>query len=137
MKSPCGDILYMRYEDKLCISTHKQEGSPWHRLSEDHFHRLTSGLRLDTRRTECIAVGAIPWSAILPVTADVGMAKGPRLPGIDCMDSPGETGRAVRGEQRDTSHTDTHPNNISVMLRSIQIQRKIKCYTKTDPYPCM
>lgn len=50
--------------------------------------KLTSGLRLETRRTEWMAVGAMPWMAILPVIADEGMVRGPRAPGIVCMDRP-------------------------------------------------
>lgn len=49
---------------------------------------LTSGLRLETRRTEWRAVGGMPWMAIRPATADAGMVRGPRAPGIACMERP-------------------------------------------------
>lgn len=49
---------------------------------------LTSGLRLETSRTEWRAVGGMPWMAMRPATADVGIVRGPRAPGIACMERP-------------------------------------------------
>lgn len=61
--------------------------------------KLTSGLRLETRRTEWMAFGAMPWMAILPAIADEVSVRGPRAPGIVCMDRPyGPEPKEGRGE---------------------------------------
>lgn len=62
--------------------------------------KLTSGLRLETRSTEWMAVGAMPWMAILPVIADEGMVRGPKAPGIVCMDRPLQVVAQERGGEK-------------------------------------
>lgn len=39
-----------------------------------------------------MVVGVMPWMVIRPVIADEGMVRGPRAPGIACIDRPDQTG---------------------------------------------
>lgn len=68
---------------------------------------LTSGLRLETRSTEWMVVGTMPWMVIRPVIADEGMVRCPIAPGIACIDRPERSGARweegrwkERGERR-------------------------------------
>lgn len=47
-----------------------------------------------------MVVGAMPWMVIRPVIADEGMVRGPRAPGMVCIDRPERSAARRDGEGR-------------------------------------
>lgn len=72
---------------------------------------LTSGLRLEMRSTEWMAVGTMPWMVIRPVIADEGMVRGPRAPGI-CIDRPERSGVEPGGMRADGEGRQERRGNV-------------------------